>query len=91
MTHSQIIRPETLEALIRLVSDPRRLGGSRRAFGIAGRRLGREIQTHEEAREVFAALQEEDALALIAELERLMPDLTLNTIFETLRRLRRQT
>jgi hypothetical protein len=81
------IRPETLQALIRSVSDPRKLGGHSRALHIVARHLGREIKTFGELQALFSSMLEEEAAILLADLRARMPDLTTNTVFATVRRL----
>lgn len=80
------IRLETLQALHKSVSDPRRLGGHTRAIRIVARRLGRDI-AFGELQTLFSSMLEEEAASLLADLRARMPDLTTNTLFATMRRM----
>jgi hypothetical protein len=76
------IRQETLRALRRSVSDPRRLGGHTRALGIVARRFKRDDVAYEDLHRLFSSMLEEEAVLLLADL-RARPDLTTNTVFAT--------
>jgi len=79
------IRPETLQALLKSVSDPRRLGGHTRAIRIVARHAGRDI-AFGELQTLFSSMLEEEAASLLADLRARMSDLTTNTLFAVLRR-----
>jgi hypothetical protein len=81
------ISQETLRALTRCASDPRRLGAETRAIRIASRHAGRDIKTFGGLLALFSSMLEEEAEALLAELRGRMPDLTTNTVFSTVLRM----
>ena len=90
------IRPETLTRLLDAASDPRRLGGVERAFGISRRSpwgeeykafFGHELRTFQDLHDFFSSMLEEEGLRLLERLGARMPDTTRNTVFETVRRL----
>ncbi|GEM_PF-2377862 len=81
------ISQETLRALFSSVTDPRRLGGHSRAFRIVARFTGRDIKSYEDLQDLFSSMLEEEASALLADLQARMPNLTINTVFATVLRM----
>ena len=92
----QRIQPQTLETLMNRVYDPRRLGGSTRAIRIIGRTpyaeawkefFDRDLRTSRDLQDLLSSMLEEEALSLLDRLDARMPDISKDTVEETVRRL----
>jgi hypothetical protein len=90
------ITPMTLQRLLNAASDPRRLGGPSRAFGIVRRHpLAEEymafwrqnLESYQDLHDFFSSMLEEEAVRLLDTLEGRMPDTSRDTVHETVRRL----
>ena len=95
MQDRPLIQPETLKLLMSTVSDPNRLGGYTRAFGLISRKYGEafkakhglEINTFQDLEVLFSSMLEEEAAAFLLDYNARMPDLRKNTIAAVIARL----